>query len=195
MTALALLAEVEQAGGSLLLDGDSLKVRAPAPLTADLMGPLKEGRADVVAELRRRAAPPPTTGADRTPCHACRGRRFWRSVQAARSSIPEERERLICGKCHPPAFPELVAEWIDGPEPEPALLVVKTHSGSAEVGLTTKRPAWRDEVDGWPADFKAGWRELAESYQKAGHHPKAADYLAFDVLREGVAYFRAKGEA
>ena len=41
-------------------------------------------------------------------CPACGGMRFWRSVNGA----------LACGTCHPPATPNLVAEWIDGPGPD-----------------------------------------------------------------------------
>ena len=37
-------------------------------------------------------------------CHCCRGRRWWRSVFG---------RHLICGLCHPPAFPSLVAEWVE----------------------------------------------------------------------------------
>jgi hypothetical protein len=43
-------------------------------------------------------APPPPP----EPCWTCRGRRFWRSVQG----------RTVCARCHPPATPNLVAEWL-----------------------------------------------------------------------------------
>lgn len=39
-----------------------------------------------------------------TTC-SCGGRRFWRSRQGA----------TVCARCHPPASPELVAEWIGDP--------------------------------------------------------------------------------
>jgi len=37
------------------------------------------------------------------PCYACGGKRFWRSVHGP----------LVCGTCHPPATPDLAAEWVD----------------------------------------------------------------------------------
>ncbi len=36
----------------------------------------------------------------------CHGTRFWRSVHGV----------VLCGTCHPPAAPALVAEWIDRPD-------------------------------------------------------------------------------
>ncbi|MBZ5639929.1 MAG: hypothetical protein LAO51_14375 [Acidobacteriia bacterium] len=42
-----------------------------------------------------------------TNCSSCGQGRFWRSIHGA----------LVCGTCHPPAAPELVAEWIDAVEP------------------------------------------------------------------------------
>ncbi len=50
-------------------------------------------------------------GAIPSPTCSCGGRRFWRSRQGA----------TVCARCHPPAAPELVAEWIeDGDGPRPA---------------------------------------------------------------------------
>jgi hypothetical protein len=40
---------------------------------------------------------------DGGPCFACRSTRRWRSIYGA----------VICAECHPPAAPELVAEWIE----------------------------------------------------------------------------------
>ena len=37
------------------------------------------------------------------PCRACRGTRFWRSVH----------DIVVCGDCHPPPSPALVAAWLD----------------------------------------------------------------------------------
>lgn len=39
-------------------------------------------------------------------CHACRERRFWRSVHGA----------VVCAACHPPAAEDLVVEWICAPD-------------------------------------------------------------------------------
>ena len=39
----------------------------------------------------------------RDPCYSCGQLNWWRSIHGA----------IVCGHCHPPATPELVAEWID----------------------------------------------------------------------------------
>lgn len=54
MNAVDLLGEVERAGGALVLEGEALKVRAPAPLPPEMVTRLKEARADLLDELRRR---------------------------------------------------------------------------------------------------------------------------------------------
>lgn len=41
-------------------------------------------------------------------CPACRGTRFWRSIYNV----------IVCARCHPPAAPQLVAEWLDQPVTE-----------------------------------------------------------------------------
>ena len=41
--------------------------------------------------------------ADDRRCRGCRETRFWRSVHGP----------VLCGRCHPPATPELVEEWLD----------------------------------------------------------------------------------
>jgi hypothetical protein len=40
------------------------------------------------------------------PCPWCGRRSWWRSIYGV----------VVCGWCHPPAAPELVAEWLDGAE-------------------------------------------------------------------------------
>ena len=40
------------------------------------------------------------------PCPWCGRRKWWRSVYGV----------VVCGWCHPPAAPELAAEWLDGAE-------------------------------------------------------------------------------
>ncbi len=49
--------------------------------------------------------PEPESGRPPGACPACRERRFWRSVYGV----------VVCGVCHPPAAPHLVAEWLVGP--------------------------------------------------------------------------------
>ncbi len=44
-----------------------------------------------------------TTKGSRPACFACNARRTWRSIHGV----------TVCGLCHPPASPKLVAEWID----------------------------------------------------------------------------------
>jgi len=46
--------------------------------------------------------PDPAAG----PCYWCGRREWWRSIHGA----------VVCGGCHPPAAPRLVAEWLDGLE-------------------------------------------------------------------------------
>ena len=36
-------------------------------------------------------------------CYACHERRFWLSIHGV----------MVCGLCHPPGSPDLVAEWIE----------------------------------------------------------------------------------
>lgn len=52
MNAAAIIRDVEEAGGALVLDGEELRLRAPAPLSPDLLSRLREGKAGVVAILR-----------------------------------------------------------------------------------------------------------------------------------------------
>jgi hypothetical protein len=40
------------------------------------------------------------------PCYACGGTRHWKSIYGA----------VVCGGCHPPVNPDLVAEWLDAPD-------------------------------------------------------------------------------
>ena len=48
------------------------------------------------------------------PCPSCRGARAWRSFHGP----------IICARCHPPADPNLVAEWL-GLQPAPLQEVAK----------------------------------------------------------------------
>ena len=64
--------------------------------------------AEIVAVERDESAAPsrPTEATTPPACPNCHERRFWRSTQGV----------TVCGTCHPPASPELVAEWIEGDE-------------------------------------------------------------------------------
>jgi P4 family phage/plasmid primase-like protien len=42
-----------------------------------------------------------------TPCFACQGTHYWISIHGAE----------VCGTCHPPSSPSLVAEWVDALQP------------------------------------------------------------------------------
>ena len=44
-----------------------------------------------------------------TTCHCCGQHRWWRSIYGP---------HLICGVCHPPAFANVVAEWITNKPPD-----------------------------------------------------------------------------
>lgn len=50
----------------------------------------------------RRGAVQPSPGA----CRWCKGKLWWRSVYNI----------VVCARCHPPALPELVVEWVEGGE-------------------------------------------------------------------------------
>lgn len=63
----------------------------------------KSGGAEAEGETGE-PTPPPDCRAVSTPrvCYRCGGARFWRSVYGA----------VVCATCHPPATPELVAEYV-----------------------------------------------------------------------------------
>jgi hypothetical protein len=131
MDGVTLLVEAESAGLTVHLDGDRLVIRGPR--SADQVARALLGRkAEVVALLRTASwvlrpdtrgrmgwqspdAPvpfiawedlidpdptPAAPGAD--PCGWCGRRAWWRSIHGA----------VVCGHCHPPALPGLVAEWL-----------------------------------------------------------------------------------
>lgn len=63
---------------------------------------------DVVEVLEPEPDPAAPGNPEPNPsCHACSGRRFWRSIHGV----------VVCGECHPPASDSLVAEWVEVPEP------------------------------------------------------------------------------
>lgn len=106
MTAAELVAAFEARGVMLIADGHLLRCRPKSALTAGDLDVLRDRKAEVLeilrAETTARAAP--------VVCFACKERRFWRSVHGV----------VICATCHPPARPELVAEWLDRPRTDGA---------------------------------------------------------------------------
>ena len=101
MNADVLLAQLRNRGVVLVADGDGLRCRPKSLLTADDLAVL---RANKQAILYRLSIP---RASHRVVCYACRSRRFWQSVHGA----------IVCGVCHYPASPDLVAGWLgDGEE-------------------------------------------------------------------------------
>lgn len=90
MTAAELVNSLQANGIGLIPEGGTLRVRGN--LTPDLRAALKAQKAEVLALI---GAAQPVPG----PCHWCGASRWWRSIYG----------RLICGQCHPPGGPELVA--------------------------------------------------------------------------------------
>lgn len=96
-TAAAIIRDVEQAGGALLLEGEELRLRAPAPLPADILARLREGKAGVVAILRDGTAtnwpeglprPAVKPGCDCALCNPT-GHGYANQLEAARAISPE----------------------------------------------------------------------------------------------------------
>ena len=102
MTAADLIADLRSRGVTLVADGERLRCRPRSALSDDDLSALRAHKSEVLARLRSR------TKADLV-CHACRERRFWRSVYGV----------VVCGTCHPPAAPDLVTEWIESADSDP----------------------------------------------------------------------------
>jgi hypothetical protein len=111
MTAAELLREVERHGGRLIRSGDGVRVTAPAPLPDDLMGRLREHKAELLAVL---ADATPAAGPLRdpsTPCPACgrgvywHGADGWHCAACAPAPAGVERWRHVSGARRPPAPP------------------------------------------------------------------------------------------
>ena len=101
MNADVLLAHLRDRGVVLVADGDRLRCRPGSVLTAEDLAVLRANKPTI---LDRLSVPPDSR---RVVCHACRSRRFWQSVHGA----------IVCGTCHYPASPDLVARWLgDGEE-------------------------------------------------------------------------------
>ena len=91
-----LLADLHDRGVLLVADGNRLRCRPKSLLTADDLAALRANKSTI---LYRLSIP---RDAHRLVCHACRSRRFWQSVHGA----------IVCGLCHAPGSPDLVARWI-----------------------------------------------------------------------------------
>ena len=97
MTVGALIADLRARGVTLVPDGERLRCRPRAALSQEDLAALKAHKAEVLASLR-------TEVSSNLVCYACGGERFWHSIHGT----------ATCARCHPPASPDLVAEWIDG---------------------------------------------------------------------------------
>ncbi len=101
MNADVLIADLRDRGVVLVADGDRLRCRPDSLLTAEDLAALRTNKPTI---LDRLSAPPVS---HRVVCYSCRSRRFWQSVHGA----------IVCGVCHYPASPDLVARWLgDGEE-------------------------------------------------------------------------------
>lgn len=77
-------------------------------LVPDLMRitQLKVGlNAEIIDAIEETEEPEPAID---PACQACRRTRFWRSIHGV----------IVCGICHPPAAPNLVAEWVASDPPD-----------------------------------------------------------------------------
>ena len=105
MTADTLIAELRSRGVELVAEGDRLRCRPKSALTPADLEELRAHKAEVLARL----SPDADRAATKVVCYCCRESRFWRSIHG----------QVVCGICHPPAHPDLVAEWIPRPDPTP----------------------------------------------------------------------------
>ncbi len=99
MTASSLLRELNRRRVVLSIGRGRKRLHVSAPvgaLSSELREVLRRQKWSLLALLERRPE-----GA----CYICSGTRYWLSVYHA----------LVCGICHPPADPSLVAEWIELP--------------------------------------------------------------------------------
>ena len=127
MTALDVLREARRRGVNLIPEGQYVRVRGPrGTLTPDLLEKILECKPELLEILARPTIRDlPRLDADdssrvflvlddgavvRAPrrtgtksCPACGHFAWWRSVYAS----------VACGRCHPPAAPELVASWLE----------------------------------------------------------------------------------
>lgn len=98
MTAADLVRELRSRGVQLVADGETLRCRPKSALSVEDLTALKSMKAEVLAAL---AHAPPGRQVRSLKCFSCKRDRFWRSTSGV----------VICGNCHPPASPKLVAGW------------------------------------------------------------------------------------
>ena len=98
MTAGALIADLRSRGVILVPDGERLRCRPRSALKREDLAALRRLKSAVLAHLRSEHH-----RADKQlVCFSCKESLFWRSIHGV----------IVCGRCHPPAAQELVAEWI-----------------------------------------------------------------------------------
>ena len=103
MTALAIdvLQEVSEAGGTVRLEGDMLRLSAPEPLPDELRARLRQHKAEIVALLS--AVKPANDAAPRSACRAspaCRGRSPTASTPSSRPMEHREYRRNAGHGCN-----------------------------------------------------------------------------------------------
>jgi hypothetical protein len=90
-----LLAELEKRGIRLAVEAGSLTVEGPRrAMTPELRQALAERKGEMLAHL----APWPDK-----PCYVCGEMCWW---------LHRDGGPPVCGRCHPPAYPEHVKAWI-----------------------------------------------------------------------------------
>jgi hypothetical protein len=115
MDGLSLLQEAWAAGLTVQADGNRLIIRGP--WSADAVAHRLLTHKPVVLAAIQVLTPTVTMAGPQEPalaavsprvgpCPWCGRRTWWRSIHGA----------LVCGWCHLPAMPELVAEWVNRAE-------------------------------------------------------------------------------
>ena len=95
MTTTALIRDLRARGVELVPDGHFLRCRPRTTLTPADLDELKANKAAVIQALQAEIA--------RTlVCYSCKRSRFWHSIHGV----------TVCARCHPPASPRLVVQWI-----------------------------------------------------------------------------------
>lgn len=175
MSAADLLSEVERYGGRLILDGENVKVRAPAPLPDELMGRLRQHK----PELRRILADQAT--------HPSRPK----SPEIAPES-PAENGSNTRVFAQSPQSPALSEENAVG-------RVLFTHYGAGyrhpdgRVETGAPEPAPRP-TEAWPADLSVLLRRVATAFEWSDTDRR--DFVAWARRSpEGLAEARAFLEA
>lgn len=93
MTAAALLADLQARGVRVAVKGGRLQVEAPkGAVDPAVRAALAEHKAELLAALY------PWPGS----CYCCQEVCWWLSKHGV----------VICGRCHPPPYPDMVAVWV-----------------------------------------------------------------------------------